>query len=250
MKWFYIDESIVSGERRVGPLTTEEIKSLQGEGKLAETTLVWHKGLTQWVPYSEAFAQWKKEQDQVNELLESTLATIIKEKELSPKNYAGFWVRGAAIIIDFVLLSIFGTIVATIQNAMGLMDLNGMQTLIDAYYQNPLSVDASQKIFDAPGVHLFLIICFIIQSAYSIFFHARYSGTLGKKLLHLRVEKADGSKLGLRGAIVRYLFSLLTQATFIFYGVGYLLAAIDPQKRALHDFFAKTRVVHSDVTAE
>lgn len=250
MKWFYLDESIVSGERRVGPLTTEEIKALQSEGKLADTTLVWHKGFTQWMPCSEAFAQWEKEQDQVNELLQSTLATIIREKELSQKTYAGFWIRGAAIMIDFILLSVIGTIVASIQNAVGLIDLNSMQTLIDAYYQNPFSAETSQKIFDAPGVHLFLILCFIIQSAYFIFFHARFSSTLGKMLLHLRVEKADGSKLGVRGAFIRYFFSLLTEATFIFYGVGYLLAAIDPQKRALHDFFAKTRVIRTDVTPE
>jgi uncharacterized RDD family membrane protein YckC len=249
MKWFYIDESIVSGDRRVGPLTTEEMKSLHREGKFADTSLVWHKGLGTWIPWSDALIQWNKEQTQVNELLQTTLASIIREKELARNVYAGFWIRGAALLIDFILLTLVGSVIAMIQNAFGLINLEALQSLVDAYYQN-FSIETSEQILNAPGMYLFLALYFICQSAYFIFFHARYSGTLGKMLLHLRVENADGSRLGWRGAIVRYFFSLLTQATFIFYGVGYLLAAIDPQKRALHDFFARTRVIRTDVTPE
>ena len=40
MKWFYIDESITSGDRRVGPVETDELKTLKADGKIKDTTLV------------------------------------------------------------------------------------------------------------------------------------------------------------------------------------------------------------------
>jgi uncharacterized RDD family membrane protein YckC len=30
----------------------------------------------------------------------------------------------------------------------------------------------------------------------------------------------------------------------MFYGLGYLIVFIDPKRRALHDYIARTRVVH------
>ena len=52
--------------------------------------------------------------------------------------------------------------------------------------------------------------------------------------------------MNLAKAFLRYVYSIITQLTLAFYGIGYLLALIDPKKRALHDFLANTRVVYSD----
>ena len=55
---------------------------------------------------------------------------------------------------------------------------------------------------------------------------------------------ANGEKLSWAFSIFRFIASIVTQATIVFYGLGYLIVLIDPQKRALHDFIARTRVVH------
>lgn len=247
MKWFYIDESITSGDRRVGPVETDELKALKADGKIKDTTLVWHRDMKEWAPWSTAFPTFESSQKQADDLLQDTLATLIREKTLEQKAFAGFWIRSCAFLIDVFLLSLVGSGVSLLLNALGIMDMQTLSGLVDAYYKNPTATDTSMAILHARGMYVFIAVMFLVQSLYSIFFHARYSGTVGKMLLHLRVEKADGSHLGFKGAVIRYAFSLISEASLFFYGIGYLIAAVDPQKRALHDFFAKTRVVHSDV---
>ena len=49
MNWFYIDESILEGERRQGPVQLADLQALQEQNKINDTTLVWHKGLDNWI---------------------------------------------------------------------------------------------------------------------------------------------------------------------------------------------------------
>jgi uncharacterized RDD family membrane protein YckC len=73
---------------------------------------------------------------------------------------------------------------------------------------------------------------------------ANLSGrTLGKWIAGLRIERRDGEPLSIRRALLRHLVGYpLTLLTF---GLGFLLAAFDPQGRALHDRLAGTVVVRS-----
>lgn len=70
-----------------------------------------------------------------------------------------------------------------------------------------------------------------------------YTGTtLGKKLMNLRVVSETGEKLTLfnviyRETIGRFLCSF-------FWGIGYIMAGIDGQKRGLHDMICGTRVIY------
>ena len=70
-----------------------------------------------------------------------------------------------------------------------------------------------------------------------------YTGTtLGKKLMNLRVVAETGEKLTLfnviyRETIGRFLCSF-------FWGIGYIMAGIDGQKRGLHDMICGTRVIY------
>jgi uncharacterized RDD family membrane protein YckC len=45
---------------------------------------------------------------------------------------------------------------------------------------------------------------------------------------------------------VRYLASIFTQFTLMLYGLGYIIVCIDPKRRALHDWIARTRVVYRE----
>ncbi|HEX8556791.1 MAG TPA: RDD family protein [Pyrinomonadaceae bacterium] len=73
---------------------------------------------------------------------------------------------------------------------------------------------------------------------------ANLSGrTLGKWVAGLRIERKDGEPLSVGRALLRHLVGYpLTLATL---GLGFLVAAFDPQGRALHDWLAGTVVVRS-----
>ena len=67
--------------------------------------------------------------------------------------------------------------------------------------------------------------------------------TLGKWVAGLRIERRDGEPLSVRRALLRHLVGY--PLTILTLGLGFLLAAFDPQGRALHDWLAGTVVVRS-----
>jgi uncharacterized RDD family membrane protein YckC len=80
----------------------------------------------------------------------------------------------------------------------------------------------------------------VIALTYTVYFQVRNEGTPGKRLLGLRVVRADGSRLSGWRAAGRYAAEQLSGMTFL---VGYVMAAFDDEKRSLHDFICDTRVV-------
>jgi uncharacterized RDD family membrane protein YckC len=64
--------------------------------------------------------------------------------------------------------------------------------------------------------------------------------TVGKLIMGLRVKAADGGDLSVPRALVRSLSYFVSSATM---NLGYLLALFTPNKRALHDYAAGSRVI-------
>lgn len=69
---------------------------------------------------------------------------------------------------------------------------------------------------------------------------SRWQASPGKHALGMTVVDRDDSAIGIPRACLRYLATALSWLTL---NVGHLLAAVPPQKRALHDYIAGTRVV-------
>jgi uncharacterized RDD family membrane protein YckC len=59
--------------------------------------------------------------------------------------------------------------------------------------------------------------------------------------LGLRVLRGDGSPLSFWRAVGRYFATWISMMTLY---IGFIMAAFDDQKRALHDHICDTRVVH------
>lgn len=71
-----------------------------------------------------------------------------------------------------------------------------------------------------------------------------FSGaTLGKKLFRLRVETADGQKLTFLNVLYRETIGKYLSGIILC--IGYLMIAVDDEKRALHDRLCDTRVVYN-----
>ncbi|MDR1759134.1 MAG: RDD family protein [Fibrobacter sp.] len=245
MKWFYIDESILSGDRRQGPFSLEEMNAFREQNKIGDNTLVWHSGQNGWAAWETVYKEIDAEKRAQHEELERALEDLVKKHPELNFRYAGFLVRGVAFFIDAAIMTLVGSLIFIILQKLDLADAGTLRPLLSEYSQNPFSKELSDKLLGNSGFILFSVCSILAQTFYTLFFTIRYAATPGKMLLRLKIKNGDGSPFTWKNAVVRYFASALTQATLIFYGLGYILAIVDPKKRALHDFFAKTVVVHS-----
>jgi uncharacterized RDD family membrane protein YckC len=84
-----------------------------------------------------------------------------------------------------------------------------------------------------------------VQMIYVIFFLGKFGATPGKMICRLKVVTPEASAIGFGRAAARYFAQILTNCTFC---IGYLIAAFDPEKRALHDHICRTRVIYKQTT--
>lgn len=247
MNWYYIDESITSGDRRKGPFSKEEIIDWENRGVINDKTLVWHTGLEDWKP-------WKKfkeelDREKANEIIQQTLDAIIKEKKLeqAKPRYAGFWIRTLAYTIDVFFLTILASIVMIVLQGTGLLDTEAANAFLALPPEELAQEDKLLEIFQIPGMMLFLWITSAVQFLYFFIFNWRFDATPGKIILKLKIIKADGSRLGAKGSLLRFFCGTLSSFSFIYlYGLAYIVALVDSEKRTFHDWVAKTRVIYKD----
>ena len=249
MKWFFIDESITDGDRRQGPYSIDDIRDFVKQGKITEETLVWHSGMENWIAWKDATENFEKDYFERNPEQEAMLENTIKaleqiiETNKQKKIFAGFFSRAFAFTTDNIILGFIGGIVLFVLAQAGVYDLEAIQQAAVTYLQDPISPDSMNKLMETPGMSSLLTIWSAIQAIYFIVFHAVFSATPGKMIFHIHVETAEGNKLSWGASVARYLCSVLTQFTLILYGLGYLIVCVDPKRRALHDWIARTFVV-------
>jgi uncharacterized RDD family membrane protein YckC len=149
--------------------------------------------------------------------------------------YAGFWIRVVASVIDWVILLIVEMIV---QYAIfrGSMKIPQVQPSDD-----PGQVLAQ---FGAliGAIGLLSAINTAVNCAYEAIFVAKMQATPGKMALGLKVVRPDGSAVGLGRAAGRYFAKILSALILM---IGYIMVAFDAQKRGLHDMICDTRVIKS-----
>jgi uncharacterized RDD family membrane protein YckC len=80
----------------------------------------------------------------------------------------------------------------------------------------------------------------VIASCYEAVFLARSGATPGKMIAGLKVIRPDGSPIGMGRAFGRYFAKLLSGLTLM---IGFVMAAFDSERRALHDMVCDTRVI-------
>ena len=136
--------------------------------------------------------------------------------------YGGFWIRFAAVFIDGIILWIvnFATEVVTHTRITNPADL--------ALVMSRLGIN--------------FVISIGISMLYEAFFLVRFGATPGKMVFKLRVITPDGGGISWGRAIGRYFAKILSSITLL---IGYIMAGFDPEKRALHDYIAGTRVIRT-----
>ena len=100
--------------------------------------------------------------------------------------------------------------------------------------------DGAGSITIPSTVWLLVIIVWIINFIALPLFRGQ---TLGKMLAGITILKRDGTPVRLGSIILRNVLGYLL--TIITLGIGFLIAAVTPSGRALHDYIGGTIVVHA-----
>jgi uncharacterized RDD family membrane protein YckC len=138
--------------------------------------------------------------------------------------YGGFWIRFAARLLDGIILAVANV-------AIDALILAGF-----GVGRSPISQRSP-----LPGI-LILAVNIVMAVLYEAGFLVRSGATPGKMVLGLRVVTAEGGPLSWGRAVGRYLGLWLDNFTL---GIGFIIAAFDAEKRALHDHICGTRVVRN-----
>jgi uncharacterized RDD family membrane protein YckC len=255
--WYY-----AAGSRQVGPISETELDSLVTSGVVRGETLVWREGLASWTPHSVARPESSGSPSLPPEPSDVTdvhtryctecgrptpareLAAFgqrlvcanckplfvqqLRERGLdsSQRQYAGFWIRFAAKIIDSILLYIV------------LLPITFLVLGTSAFQYNEANRTLPPNFWTLQG--LLILFQIALTAGYEIWFLTHYAATPGKMVFGKKVIVADGSPMTFSRALARHLSTYISGFTL---GIGYLMAAFDSEKRALHDRICDTRVV-------
>jgi len=148
-------------------------------------------------------------------------APVVAEQKLE---YAGFWIRFVALIIDSIVL--------------------GVVNMIISFALLGTSVGMGAGSYEGLGAMLFVYYCLILVLYVGYFALMESSvrqATLGKMAVGIKVGDEHGQRISGLNAVGRYLSKLISG---IILGIGYIMAAFDQRKQALHDKIASTVVYY------
>lgn len=157
---------------------------------------------------------------------------------------AGFWVRTAAISVDLLILNVIVFVLGVVAVVvLPLLGLGAVQATGGA--PDPGAAGAQMESALAGGTALIPLVAAVLYFALQT--ASRHQATVGKRCFHIQVRTGDGGRCGPARALWRsvcYLFSALPLY------LGFAIAGITRNKRALHDYLAGTRVVYAPEAAQ
>ncbi|MGP1666951.1 MAG: RDD family protein, partial [Rhodanobacter sp.] len=171
-----------------------------------------------------------------------SVAPLPQVTALSLEDYAGFWKRVGAYILDFLVLYIPNMLISkmmggdaaeavmrqTQEAAPGNMDV--LFAALNQYYATM-----------APA----MMITFVLAWLYFAFCESSaWQATVGKLALGIRVTDLHGERITLPRALARYPAKILCVLTML---IGFLMVAFTQRKQGLHDLIAGTLVLNGRV---
>lgn len=151
-------------------------------------------------------------------------------------NYAGFWLRFVAYLIDSIVVGIVSTLIslpfvgAIVFSAFKIAEADQMNESV------------AGGVMGIVGAYFMLIIVLMVLGwlYYALMETSKNQGTLGKMALGLKVTTMDGQRISFGRATGRYFGKIISG--LILY-IGYILAGLTEKKQALHDIMAGCLVV-------
>lgn len=132
--------------------------------------------------------------------------------------YAGFWIRVGAYLIDAIILWLANFVVSMVFLGGG----TAMAT--------------------AASIPLIIVMSLIGIAYFVIMESSSRQGTVGKMAVGIKVGKENGERISVVNALGRYFAKILS--TLILF-IGFIMVGFDSKKQGLHDKLAKTYVFHA-----
>jgi uncharacterized RDD family membrane protein YckC len=153
--------------------------------------------------------------------------------------YAGFWLRVVAYLIDSVIMSV-GFMALFIPFAI----LTGLTATLGNIHPGQDPRDVGAILGGTFFLGLFTVMCLAFLGAW--LYHAKmesssWQATLGKRALNLRVTDMYGAQISFARASGRHFAKLITG--LIPLGIGFMLAGLTERRQALHDMIASCLVL-------
>jgi uncharacterized RDD family membrane protein YckC len=145
--------------------------------------------------------------EQLQQIIQSADEVVSGEQivaPLTPLEYAGFWVRFAALLVD------------------------GLVLLIPTFIINMIT---GKEFFGT-----------ILMWIYMIYMINTKQATLGKMAVGIKVISLDGTNLSLGKIVLRETLGKFISGIIL--GIGYIMAGFTEKKQGLHDMMASTVVVY------
>ncbi|MGA3283772.1 MAG: RDD family protein [Verrucomicrobiota bacterium] len=260
MNWYYVDQG-----QQAGPVNDAQFEELVRSGKIQPDTLVWREGMSAWQSCREVKSPSPSSgplpaggtsytpgqgaeavcaecgnmfaiQDMIHHagalggiyICANCKPVFLQKLAEGAKlntgglNYAGFWTRFAAVFLDGLILFAVNVCInliagLTARQAVGLQPQGAIVL--------QLALMAMQM---------------VIGISYEVLLIGKYGATLGKMACKIKVVTADGGRVSYLRALGRYFAKILSYMICL---IGFIIAAFDDQKRALHDHICNTRVV-------
>lgn len=155
---------------------------------------------------------------------------------MSENNYAGFWIRFVAWLIDWIILGFVNSVI--VMPILGMIGIGAASMDYSAMNEE----DAVAMISMLSGAMGALQIVTLIAGwlYFALMESSAKQATIGKMALGLKVTTTDGQKLDFAKATIRYIGKLISGIILL---IGYIMAAFTEKKQALHDIIAGTLVL-------
>lgn len=145
--------------------------------------------------------------------------------------YAGFWLRLVALVIDNVILGLGFFLIV-----IPLIFLTGFRRFLDEFHPGEALNDT--------GIFMLIVFFFLAATGALVFtwvYHAlmecsEWQATVGKKALGLVVTDMAGQRVSFGRATGRHFGKMITNMIPAF--IGYVMAGFTEKKQALHDMLA------------
>ncbi|OOG59346.1 RDD family protein [Rhodanobacter sp. C03] len=229
------------GERH-GPYKEDDVRQWLRSGKVSREDLAWYEGLADWQPLSVLFPDEVRSApaaDNPYSAPTAPLQSLPQTTAAALEDYAGFWKRVAAYILDAIVLYIPNMLImkamgsdaaqATLRQAM-LAAPGDPHAMMAAYGQFYSSIAAASLITTALA-WLYFALC---ESS-------AWQATVGKLALGIRVTDMQGNRISFLRALGRYPAKILSGIILF---IGFLMVAWTQRKQGLHDIICSTLVLN------
>jgi uncharacterized RDD family membrane protein YckC len=268
MKWYYAE-----GGKQIGPVEESALDDLVRQGVVREDTLVWREGMAAWQRYAAVRGNSNPGSPASQPIASAAAAAApgvetrycsecgraVPVSQLTTygdlavctqcqpaysqclaggrpgggRRFGGFWMRFLAVIIDAIIIGVAGMIIRIPLTFAGIGMVGVGRTS-----------DPAQALAALPAIMgligLSVLIQMALSMAYEVYFLTTKGATPGKMALGLKVTRADGGPISVGVAVGRFFGKILSGMIL---WIGFIIAAFDSEKRALHDHLCGTRVV-------